>query len=163
MPRSFPAVSLCLAGLLAAACGDGGSPTSPSGAGDSAPPSIAGRYTYESLATMMACTGGLNVPLPAVSDTLTITQSGNHFDGELAIAASVSAPSSATFFDDCLLSGSGAYTCSGEYRDANSVIAYSGGGQFNATGFTGSLNLRMTLTDGTVCTWTKQERGTKLS
>lgn len=143
------------------ACGDGSdSATGPSGGGSLL--DIAGRYDYESLATTMACSGGLSVPLPAVTDVLTITQDRNRFDGELDVAASVGAPADATFFDECILANGGAYTCTGEYRDSNAVITYSGGGQFTATGFNGSMNLRMTLADGTVCTWTKQERGTKI-
>ena len=145
--------------VFAFACRDG-STTGPSGDAGSVP-NVAGVYRYESDATTMNCSNGTTVPLPGVTDTLTLTQTGNRIDGELSIASTIPAPADASFFDNCLLSPDSTYSCSGEYRDANAVIVFNGGGRFTSTGFTGSTSLRMTLIDGTVCTWTKQERGTK--
>lgn len=162
MRSSLSSLAVSLLAVLLAACGDGdGSSTGPTGGAPLL--DIAGRYDYESLATVMTCSDGTSVPLPSVTDVLTITQDGERFDGELAVAASVGAPAGASFFEDCRLAIGGAYTCSGQYSDANAVISFSGGGQFTADGFSGTMNLEMRLTDGTVCTWSKQERGTRIS
>lgn len=158
--------------LVAIAIGCGDSPTTPSsmGGGSSAAggtstsvPNIAGRYNYESDAATMRCSNGTSVPLPAVSDTLTITQSGNRFDGELSIEPTVPVPGDASFFDDCIINPDSTYACDGEYRDSNAVVTFDGGGRFSGSGFTGTTNLRMAMADGTVCTWAKQERGTRIS
>lgn len=152
--------------VLAIAC-TGSPTTSPSGDSGSgsaaAAPSIAGVYNYESDATSMSCSDGTTVPLPMVTDTLTITQTGNRFDGELAIASTLPTPAGASFFEDCIINNDSTYSCVGQFSDANSVIVFNSEGRFTSTGFSGSTNLQMTLTEGTVCTWMKQERGTKLS
>ncbi len=152
--------------FLALACSGGGDgpPTGPgSGNMTSTTPNIAGQYEYQADATTMTCSDGTTVPLPAITDTLTITQTGNRFSGELSMSSSVSTSGDATFFENCAINADSSYTCVGRFTDPNADIRFEGGGQFTSTGFSGSLNLTMTLTDGTVCTWTKQERGTKIS
>lgn len=147
--------------LLLGACLGGDGITGPSG-GMAGPPNIAGQYTYSSAATTMTCADGTSIPLPAVTDTLTITQMGNRFTGRLAMSDAVPTSGGSSFFEECIINDDSSYTCAGEYQDPNAVIVFSGGGNFSATGFSGSIDLRMTLTGGLVCSWTKVENGVKL-
>ena len=148
---------------LTVACG-GSTPAGPTAApASAAPPNVAGEYTYAAEATAMACSNGTTITLPAVTDTLVITQTGNRFSGELSISDRIPPPpGGATVFEECVINGDWSYACEGEYADPNAVIVFEGGGQFTPTGFSGALDLRMTMSEGTVCTWTKRESGTRV-
>jgi hypothetical protein len=157
-------MSVLVATITAGACaGGGGGVTGPTGpVGPSGPPDIAGEYIYTAQGTTMACSDGGSIPLPTVSDRMTITQNGNRFTGVLAINDRLAAPGDAAFFEECRIENDASYGCSGDYSDSNATIVFTGGGTFSNSGFMGATDLTMTLASGVVCTWTKQESAVRV-